>query len=149
MRVLNARTPAGLVSSTQLGNRSRLRIGKIPWHTGHDYELAKIPADFLVAGDTHRRWAYSQRPVPPNVTFVTSEALNDVDLLIAHVDQWILQEIDKLTLFQKTLRLDVPTIVINHGCNTVDGCSSPEMQRLVGNRLVVCNSSTAHSAWAI
>lgn len=140
---------AGLVDVESLPPKKRLRIGKVPWHTGHDYELTKLPADFLVAGDTHRRWALSQRPVPGNVTFVTSGALTQADLLILHVDQWILQEIDKLSVFRRCLKLDRPKVVINHGCNTVDGCSSSQMGELLDGQFVVCNSATAHAAWKL
>jgi hypothetical protein len=150
IRVLNSdRSYAGLVGREGLGPRSRIRIGKIPWHTGHDYELTKMPVDFLVAGDTHRRWASSQRPVPANVAFVTTDALEEADLIITHVDQWILQEIDKLSIFKRCLEFDVPKVIINHGCNMVDGCTSEEMRALVGDNFVICNSSTAHKAWGI
>lgn len=127
----------------------RLRIGKIPWHTGHDYELVKMPVDFWIASDTHRVWASSQRPVPKNVRFVTSDVLSQVDLLILHVDQWTLHELDKLTVFRRGMRLDVPKVIINHGCNMVDGCGSEEMRALVGDELVICNSSTAEALWGL
>ncbi|MCW5733909.1 MAG: glycosyltransferase family 4 protein [Enhydrobacter sp.] len=150
IRVLNdGSQQARLLLPVDLKSGERLRIGKIPWHTGHDYELAKMPVDFLVAGDTHRAWATSQRPVPANVKFVSSDALAEADVLILHVDQWILQEIDKLTAFRRCLEFDVPKVIINHGCNMVDGCTSQEMQNLVGGHFVVCNSSTAHSLWGI
>ncbi len=150
IRVLNTdRSRAGLTGREALGPKKRLRIGKIPWHTGHDYELTKMPVDFLLAGDKHRRWATSQRPVPDNVTFVTSDALAECDLLITHVDQWIFQEIDKLSVFKRSLEYDVPTVIINHGCNMVDGCTSEEMRQLVKGHFVICNSSTAHAGWGI
>ncbi len=143
------RTEACLVKRQDLPPKTRIRIGKVPWHTGHDYELTKMPVDFIMAGDRHRRWVSSQRPVPDNVTFVTSDALNEADLIITHVDQWIFQEIDKMSLFRRSLNYDVPTVIINHGCNMVDGCSAEEMRELVKGYPVVCNSSTAHRMWAM
>jgi hypothetical protein len=140
---------AGLLTKKDLGRKSGIRIGKIPWHTGHDYELSKMPVEFLVAGDSHRKWALSQRPVPRNVRFVTSETVTEADMLILHVDQWIFQEIDKLTLFRRFLDADRPKVIINHGCNMVDGCSKEDMQALLGEHLVICNSSTAHTLWEL
>lgn len=140
---------AELERSVAAGGADRLRIGKVPWHTGHDYELSKLPVDFLIVGDCHRQWATSQRPVPSNVRFVTSEAVASADLMILHVDQWILQELDKLKLFQRFLDLPVRKVILNHGCNMVDGCSSEAMRDLVGDHFVICNSSTAHSLWEI
>ena len=151
MRILNdmQSAAANLLSLRELGNSTRIRIGKVPWHTGHDYELSKMPVEFLVAGDTHRRWALTQRPVPPNVHFVNSDAVLAADMLILHVDQWIFQEIDKLTLFRKFLHAKVPKVIINHGCNMVDGCSKEEMADLLGDNFVICNSSTAHRLWGL
>lgn len=126
-----------------------LRIGKVPWHTAHDYELAKMPVEFLVAADTHRVWASRYRPVPANVRFVTSDQLASADLQILHVDQWTLHEIDKLTLLKRGLRRPGPKVVINHGCNLADGCSSEEMSELLGDLLVVCNSTTAQQRWGL
>lgn len=140
---------AEILSSPPPRSCDRLRIGKVPWHTGHDYELTKLPVDFLMVGDCHRQWATSQRPLPGNVEFVASDVLKSADLLIVHVDQWILQELDKLKLFQRYLAYDVPKVVLNHGCNMVDGCSSEAMRALVGDHFVICNSSTAHAGWAL
>jgi hypothetical protein len=103
--------------------------------------------DFLVAGDTHRSWDTAQRPIPANVRFVSSGTLAEADLLILHVDQWTLHQLDKLALFRRGLAIDLPKVIINHGCNMVDGCSSEAMQKLLGNEFVVCNSSTAHRLW--
>ena len=136
---------SGLIRVT--GRKKKLRVAKVPWHTGHDYELAKIPVEFLLISDTHRQWAVNQRPLPSNVSLIASSDVGSADLLIVHLDQWIFQELDKLVLFEKLFRLDMPKIVLNHGCNMVDGCSSKEMQDLLGDALVICNSSTAQALW--
>jgi hypothetical protein len=151
IRIVNAHqaSKSTLSGPSDIGASVKFRIGKVPWHTGHDYELTKFPVEFLIVSDTHRRWALSQRPVPENVTFVTSEELAQADLLILHVDQWIFQEIDKLRVFRRYLEVNVPKIIINHGSNMVDGCSSEDMRALVNGHKVVCNSVTALSLWQI
>lgn len=131
------------------GRKKRPRVAKIPWHTGHDYELAKTGVDFLLVSDTHRQWATHQRPIPTNVTPIALANIQSADLLILHVDQWTCQELDKLTIFKRMFEIDLPKVVLNHGCNMVDGCSSAAMRDLVGDTLVVCNSSTAHALWDI
>ena len=129
---------------------NRLRIAKVPWHTAHDYELTKLNADFLIISDNHRTWSVAQRPVPRNASFVSIEAAHNADLIILHVDQWIFSEIDKLCLFKTIASIEnVPKVVINHGCNMVDGCSSADMQTLLKGYHVVCNSSTAHELWSL
>ena len=143
-------TDSAHMHATTTRGSGRPRVAKVPWHTGHDYELSKLPIDLFLLGDTHRRWSVDQRPVPPNVTFVDSGSLPEIDMMILHVDQWSPQEIDKRTLFLRTARMsDVPKVVLNHGCNMVDGCTSAEMRAFVGDKHVVCNSSTANRLWKL
>jgi hypothetical protein len=132
------------------GFRGPLKILKYPWHIGHDYELCKLDAQYFFLADTSRSWATQQRPVPANLRFVSSLATPETDLMILHVDQWILNEPAKLRLFQHWRdRYRGPKVVINHGCNLVDGCSSAAMRDLVGDLPVVCNSTTAKKLWAL
>ncbi len=127
-----------------------LKILKYPWHVGHDYELSKLEADWFFLADTSRSWSKAQRPVPENVRFVSSLATPETDMMILHVDQWILDEPAKLRLFEQWRdRYAGPKVVINHGCNLVDGCSTEAMRELVGDLPVVCNSTTAHRLWAL
>jgi len=127
-----------------------LKILKYPWHVGHDYELSKLDAQYFFLADTSRSWSTQQRPVPENVRFVSSTATPETDLMILHVDQWILDEPAKLRLFEQWRdRYTGPKVVINHGCNLDDGCSTEAMQQLVGDLPVVCNSSTAHRLWEL
>jgi hypothetical protein len=127
-----------------------LKILKYPWHVGHDYELAKLDAEYCFLADTSRSWSTQQRPIPDNVRFVSSTATPDTDLMILHVDQWILDEPAKLRLFEQWRdRYQGPKVIINHGCNLVDGCSFEAMQNLVGDLPVVCNSATAHDLWQL
>ena len=127
-----------------------LKILKYPWHVGHDYELSKLDAQYFFLAGTSRSWSTQQRPVPDNVRFVSSTATPDTDLMILHVDQWIVDEPAKLRLFEQWRdRYAGLKVVINHGCNLDDGCSTEAMQNLVGDLPVVCNSTTAHRLWAL
>lgn len=128
----------------------RLRVLKFPWHIGHDYELFKLPFEWGVLKDTSRSWASHQRPLPDHVRLVRGPDAKDFDLMILHVDQWILGEPEKLSLFEYWRdRFPGKIVVINHGCNLVDGCSSADMQSLLGDLPTVCNSSTAHRLWTL
>jgi hypothetical protein len=128
----------------------RLRILKYPWHTAHDYELAKLPHDFYYLTNTYRVWETSVRSLPDNINWVASQREIETDLAILHVDQWSFLEPAKRFLFL-TCRDSYPglKIVINHGCNLVDGCSSAVMAELVKDCFMVCNSSTAQRLWGI
>lgn len=125
-----------------------LRILKYPWHTGHDYELVKLPHHFYFLSNTYREWALSQRPLPAAVQWVPTADAVETDLMILHVDQWTLGEPAKRILFESARdAYPGPKVVINHGCNMVDGCSSAAMAELLRGCWVVCNSSTAHQLW--
>ena len=128
----------------------RLKILKYPWHTAHDYELAKLHHDFFYVASTSRRWATAQRPVPPNITWIPSLEDVDADVAILHVDQWSLQEPAKRHLFLRFRDgFSGPKIVINHGSNMVDGCTSEQMAELVSGCTMVCNSATAQQLWNV
>ena len=128
----------------------RYRILKYPWHTAHDYELAKLPHDFYYLTNTPRRWATEQRPIPANITWVGSGAQAATDVMILHVDQWSFQEPSKRFLFlTQKHAYSGPKIVINHGSNMADGCSSELMQRMVEGCYMVCNSPTAQHLWGV
>jgi len=126
----------------------RLNILKYPWHTGHDYELAKLPHNFLYIKNTYRSWATSHRPIPENVTWVSSVSDVPSDLMILHLDQWSFDEPAKRFLFLNFRNsYQGPKVVIIHGCNMVDGCTSERMAELIRGCHVVCNSQTAQEMW--
>jgi hypothetical protein len=128
----------------------RLRLLKYPWHTPHDYELAKLPHDFVYLSGTHRRWATHQRPIPQNLTWAPTHLDTETDAMILHLDQWALQEPAKRFLFLRYRDAYAgPKIVINHGCNMVDGCSSEAVRSLVDGCTMVSNSPTAHQLWDV
>lgn len=129
---------------------NRYRILKYPWHTAHDYELAKLPHQFFYLLNTCRAWNTSQRPMPGNIVWVTGFDEVETDLAIFHLDQWSFLEPAKRFLFLRC-KESYPgrKIVINHGCNMVDGCSSEKMAELVEGCFMVCNSSTSLRLWNI
>ena len=128
----------------------RYRLLKYPWHTGHDYELAKLPHDFFYLTSTPREWALQHRAIPDSIAWIPSVKTVETDAMILHVDQWSFQEASKRHLFLKYRDLyDGPKIVINHGSNMVDGCSSETMANMIDGCFMVCNSSTARDTWNI
>jgi len=148
MRTLTSEDrPGQLVTSAELGATPLIRVGKFPGHTPYDYELTRIAADFLVAGDRQAQWDPAQRPLAANVTLVTRATLDQADIIVIDIDQWTFSEPDKTRLFIQALEINRPKILVNHGCNTVDGCSSSEMRALAGDLPVVCHSATAQACW--
>ncbi|MFT5465066.1 MAG: glycosyltransferase involved in cell wall biosynthesis [Verrucomicrobiales bacterium] len=129
---------------------NRPRIVKYPWHIGHDYELFKLPFEWSLITDTSRSWASKHRPLPEHVSMIPSQAADEHDLMILHVDQWILDEVEKLCLFEYWCdRFPGPKIVLNHGNPMVDGCTPAEMQQLLGDLPVVCNSPASDQLWEL
>lgn len=129
---------------------NRYRILKYPWHTGHDYELTKLPHDFFFLTETHREWAVSQRPIPKGLTWVPTSDSVDTDCMILHLDQWSFHEPSKRFLFLRYRdSYPGPIVVINHGSNLVDGMSSETLADLIGDCYMVCNSQTACRHWGI
>lgn len=135
-------------------NPENLAILKYPWHTGHDYELLKLPHRFYLLQNTFKDWSLSQRNFPKSATPLESlfalSPHEKLDLAILHLDQWSFHENSKRLLFEK-IKADFsgPKIVINHGSNMVDGCSSEKMQELCEGCWVVCNSPTAWQRWKL
>ena len=138
------------VLNTLEGCQRRYSILKYPWHTAHDYELSKLPHQFFYLLGTVFKWDTSSRPMPKSIKWISGEGNHTTDLMILHVDQWIFESPHRRAMFDyynknyKGLK-----VVINHGCNMLDGCSSEEMKHLLNGTYMVCNSSTAHSLWNI
>tara|TARA_R110002096_G_scaffold173997_13_gene349658 strand:- start:2538 stop:3467 length:930 start_codon:yes stop_codon:yes gene_type:complete len=131
-------------------NEAPIKVVKYPWHIGHDYELFKVPFEWSLITDTSRMWASQHRPLPDHVRLIPSHEANESEVMLLHVDQWTLDEIDKRNLFEYwRSHFEGPKIVINHGCNMVDGCSSQEMQDFLGDLPVVANSTTSHRLWGL
>lgn len=139
------------MSSNGAQSGRRLSVVKYPWHTGHDYELSKLNHDLHFLSSTPRRWDERARPIPDDIGWITSYGNGEhFDAMILHVDQWTYHEVSKRALFlEHRNRFQGPKIVVNHGCNMVDGCSSEAMRQLVGDCVMVCNSTTAKELWGM
>ena len=128
----------------------RLTLALCPSDTAYDYELAKLPHDIVLLGNTHKQWDSAIRPLPDNVR--VSYALEDAeaDILILGIDQWSFDEIEQRALFIGLRdRFRGPKIVVNHGCNMVDGCSAETMRDLVGHNIMVSRTATAAELWNV
>jgi hypothetical protein len=128
----------------------RLTLALCPSDAAYDYELAKLPHDFVLVGNTHNQWDSATRPLPASVR--VSYALEDAgaDILILGIDQWSFDEIERRALFRNLCdRFRGPKIVVNHGCNMVDGCSAEIMQGLVGHNIMVSRTATAAELWNV
>jgi hypothetical protein len=127
----------------------RLTVAVCPSNTAYDCELAKLPHDIVLLGNTHQSWNTAQRPFPTKlrVSYILDR---NFDVLILGIDQWSFHEIDQRMLFlQLRDRFPGPKIIVNHGCNMVDGCSSEIMRDLVQDHLMVCNSKKAMELWSV
>lgn len=128
----------------------RLRVALCPSDTPYDYEMAKLPHDVFLLGNTHRIWNAARRPLPDQLHVSYSLDSIRADVLILGVDQWSFDHIEKRVLFLRLRdRFSGPKIVINHGCNKVDGCTSEAMRTLVQDNLMVCSSETAKNLWNV
>lgn len=128
----------------------RLRVLICPSDTAYDYELAKLPHDLFVLGNTHAQWDSATRPLPENirVTYALEDA--GADILILSIDQWSFDQIEQRSLFLSLRdRFRGPKIIVNHGCNMVDGCSSEIMRELVGRNIMVSRTATAAELWSV
>jgi len=140
----------------QLGHS--LRIFKVPWHSGHDYELMMSLPDvqwnLLICHA--RKWSAQNRPLPKNINWVTEFKPEDNDLAIINVDQQcVIPELGKSMLVQDmfdTMRGKVPIIVINHGTPCYPERFTfeelrKEMKDLIGDEMMIVNSHQAKEEW--
>lgn len=128
----------------------QLRVLKYPWHTAHDYELSKLGFSIDLISLTHRNWETEKRRIPDNVRARLDPRCPTADMMILHLDQWSYHQLDKRYLFEHYRNSFAgPKVIINHGCNMMDGCSSEEMRELTRGLPVVCNSPTAHRLWSL
>jgi len=102
----------------------KFKVFGVPWHTAHQYELAKLPFieqyDLIV--NPWRYWGGVQRPMPENMQMVQRYEKGKYDFAILHIDQQSIYDpanddrITKGRLYQELNELitDIPKIVINH-----------------------------------
>ncbi|HET6514619.1 MAG TPA: glycosyltransferase [Thermodesulfovibrionales bacterium] len=76
--------------------KRRLRIVTYRWHCPHQYELYKLPHEFVlikgIAPGFTNEWDYDQRPLPRNAVFKNYDDVdvNDFDFAILHFDENVL-----------------------------------------------------------
>ena len=120
----------------------RLTLALCPSDTAYDYELAKLPHDIVLLGNTHRQWDSAIRPLPETVRVSYTLDGARADILILGIDQWSFDEIEQRALFLRLCdRFRGPKIIVNHGCNMVDGCSAEIMRELVGQHIMVSRTA--------
>jgi len=137
----------GLLEDGRWGRR--LTVALCPSNTPYDYELAKLPHEVVLLENNHQRWNTAQRPFPNKlrVSYVLDPSF---DVLILGMDQWSYHELDQRMLFLHLRDSFLgPKIVINHGCNIVDGCCSDLMRELVQDNLMVCASEKSLELWSV
>jgi len=139
----------------------KLKVFGVPWHTAHQYEIAKLPFvetyDLLI--NPYRGWAEQHRPMPSNLRLVTHYEEGKYDFAILHVDQQCIYDPEKgdriskgrLYMEVNDLIQDIPKIVINHMTPFHDKYETHDVVRkikeLIGDNTMVVNSHTAREQW--
>lgn len=154
----------------------KLRILTYPWHTGHQYELFKLPFHFLLyqGADSAVTWSHSVRPLPWNARFIEKLERKDVDLAILPFDENVLTPTIHqspltphwgnvfLRLLQWCRDHCVPAVGLCHGTvprmarflpgvhenwNVVDKGVVQQFRAVLKGIPVVCNSKQAFAEW--
>lgn len=139
----------------------KFKVVGVAWHTGHQYELAKLPFiesyDLIV--NPWRYWGSSQRPMPSNMKYVTHYEKGKYDFAILHIDQQSIYDpinsdrISKGRLYQELNECiqDIPKIVINHMTPFHDKYESNYVvdfiKKMVGDNFMITNSKEAAKQW--
>lgn len=140
----------------------KLKVFGMPWHVGHQYDLAKHPFfesyDMLI--NPYRKWGENSRPFPEKCKWVTHYEKGKYDLAILHVDQQSIYDpgrgdrIHKGKLYmdvRKAIGDDVPIVTINHMTPFHDKYESPYVVKFIkemtqGTHMIV-NSYEAQKQW--
>lgn len=131
-----------------------LRVIGVPWHTAHQYELAKLFKQYDLLLNPNRVWGDSSRPMPANMRSVIEVDPKDYDLAILHVDQQCVNpDITKGKLYREFRELTegMPRVVINHMTPYDDNLETHEviarMKEEVGDIPMITNSRQAAEQW--
>lgn len=131
-----------------------LRVIGVPWHTAHQYELAKLFGQYDMVLNHYREWGTVSRPMPPNMKEILELNPADYDLAILHVDQQCIDPMNnKGKLFRelKELTTGMKRVVINHMTPFDDKLETQQvitgMRDLVGDIPMVTNSKQAAEQW--
>lgn len=139
-----------------------LKVFGVPWHVGHQYELAKLPYfdtyDLLI--NPYRTWGESHRPLSEKMQWVAKYEKGKYDLAILHVDQQSIynpeqgDRIHKGKLYmevRKAIGNDVPIITINHMTPFHDKYDSPYVvnfiKEMTKGTFMITNSREAAKQW--
>lgn len=140
----------------------KIKVFGVPWHVGHQYELAQLPFienyDFII--NPYRVWGETSRPFPEKGRWVTHYEKGKYDLAILHVDQQSIYDpaqgdrIHKGKLYmelREAIGNDVPIVTINHMTPFHDKYESPYVvefiRKLTEGTTMVVNSHTAKKQW--
>lgn len=131
-----------------------LRVIGVPWHVGHQFELAKLFKSYDLLLNHYRVWGPQSRPVPENMKMVINFNKDDYDLCILHVDQQCIDpKIRKGQLFREVRQLTkgLPTVIINHMTPFDDNFETSDvidaMKALVEDLPMIVNSKQAAEQW--
>lgn len=135
-------------------NTKTLKVIGVPWHTAHQFELAKMFRKYDLLLNHYREWGESSRPMPENMNVVLDFDPKDYDLAILHVDQQCIEpQNNKGKLFREfeELTRGMKRVVINHMTPYDDKLELDEcvdgMRELVGDIPMVVNSKQASAQW--
>lgn len=140
----------------------KLKVFGVPWHVGHQWELAKLPfmGSYDLIINPYRTWGTTHRPFPENCHWVTHYEKGKYDFAILHVDQQSIynpeqgDRIHKGKLYlelREVIGNDCPIITINHMTPFHDKYESPYVvdfiKQMTQGTTMVCNSYTAQKQW--
>lgn len=139
----------------------KFKVFGVPWHTGHQYELAKLPfiEEYDLIINPWRSWGEVQRPMPPAMKYVTEYKKGYYDFAILHIDQQSIynpdegDRISKGRLYDELNEIidDIPKIVINHMTPFHDKYETSVVidliRKKVGDNFMVVNSNEARKQW--
>lgn len=132
----------------------KLRAIGVPWHTAHQYEIAKLFGKYDQLLNHYREWGDSSRPRPANMDVILEFDRANYDVAILHVDQQCIPpNNNKGKLFREfeELTRGMPRLVINHmtpydDILEIDECIEG-MRELVGDIPMITNSKQAAAQW--
>lgn len=140
----------------------KLRVFGVPWHVGHQHELAQLPffESYSFCINPYRTWGTSSRPFPANGKWVTHYEKGKYDLAILHVDQQSIynpvagDRIHKGKLYmelREAIGNDIPIVTINHMTPFHDKYESPFVvdfiKKMTEGTTMVVNSYEAAKQW--
>lgn len=140
----------------------KLRVFGLPWHVGHQSDLAKLPfiESYSLLINPYRTWGASSRNFPAKCNWVTSYEKGKYDLAILHVDQQSIynpeagDRIHKGKLYQEIRQAigdDVPIVTINHMTPFHDKYEGPfvvqRIKEMTKGTHMVVNSHEARLQW--